>query len=163
MSKKILFGFDQLLYIKVQNILGKNLVKIQSYETMCMIQKCVRHHAVMSGRINLAEFPKLSCHWTWKLVIISSLFGKRIPGDMSVSFSRSWFLSAASHFARNSFQKKRTWLLLDCLFWVATECQRRPALHLVLRRWVGGAFLSSINVFVVDLLERSGYFIYHEV
>ena len=159
MSKKILFGFDQLLYIKVQNILGKNLVKIQSYETMCMIHKCVRHHAVMSGRINPAEFPKLSCHWTSKLVIISSPFGNKNAWWHVSQFLKKQIFSAASHFARNRFQKNRTRLLLDCSFWVATECQTRPALQLVLRRWVGGTFLSSINVLVVDLSEGSGYFI----
>jgi hypothetical protein len=81
------------------------------------------------------------------------------------SVSREVNFSADSHFARNSFLKDLTWLLLDVGLLVlgGNGMPDKTNTTACLRTVVGRAFLTSINVFVFDLLERSGYFIYHEV
>jgi hypothetical protein len=89
-------------------------------------------------------------------------FGTRIPCDVSVSFSRSQFFSSVPF--RQIQRSERPDVVIVGLLILGGNGMPDKARNAAHLRTMGGRdFLSSINVFDVDLSERSGYFIYHQV
>ena len=81
---------------------------------------------------------------------------------MSVSFSRSNFFNS-SPFRQKQLPERPVVVIVGLLILGGNGMPDEVGTAARLRTMCGRAFVSSINVFVVDLSERSGYYIYREI
>jgi len=155
---------DQLFYIKVQNILDKNMVKIQTQlqqERLYDIEESKASHCHVRPH-KFCGIPQAAMSLNIKARCHQQPFGKRLPNDVSVSFSSSKFFSSLP-FRQKQLSERPDVVIVGLLILGGNGMPDKDSTASLLRKMGGRAFLSSINVFVFDILERSSYFIYHEV